>query len=624
MGTELLLSELDSRFFADNLLSSEDWDASMYNYMETGEEQGDLFRCFDVDPLFDNSMELGLDSGSHSYSWNQLSADDFPGIHVKSESVHVKSEPVSPSSSQCSDSSLSSSSSDIQQQLVSADITVVKIESPPTPPCLFGETSTPQFGTVQINVISTPDGVSGTAAPSVVLSQADMLHLPVPGLLKVQPAKRSVAKTPNAGMTPTCNKAEAKTIVPAPSPMGSVRPQMDVKVLKRQQRMIKNRESACQSRKKKKEYMQGLESRLQDALSENEQLRRENTILKKKLESVLRENTEMKFGSNNRKVVCVMVLLLFIAFNFGPVSLNDKKSEARRPEVEPLHTARHLLEFHEEQLNEERVVYEKASRAGGKLRFRNLSTSISDVKEMVLRDIDQLFLSSDCRQFNRTESLRLADELSGWVRRHQDGRKSGKPTQMKKARATKKQLLQKKLLNLSRYVPAHPFRHHERVPSSQLQVYHRPDQTYHDFMDAIDRREDTFYVVSFRRDHLLLPAISHNKTSRPKMSLVMPAMALNESLYNSTQDIEMMMQIDCEVMDTRMIEIKSSTVPPFLRKERDNRTTSSTTFPHHRPDSPSFTRVHPRTVPIASAVHTVNISLYVEDGKKGQLEDGHA
>lgn len=688
MGTELLLSELDSRFFADNLLSSEDWDASMYNYMETGEEQGDLFRCFDVDPLFDNSMELGLDSGSHSYSWNQLGADDFSGIHVKSESVQVKSEPVSPSSSQCSDSSLSSSSSDIQQQLVSADITVVKIESPPTPPCLFGDTPAPQFGTVQINVIASPEGVSGTAgktptdlktcsilsrkpaiqpkpvlvttvpappaniastattpsgstillksmpsstplqptlsAQPVVLSQADMLHLPVPGLLKVQPAKRSAAKAPSVGLTPTCNKAEAKTIVPAPSPMGSVRPQMDVKVLKRQQRMIKNRESACQSRKKKKEYMQGLESRLQDALSENEQLRRENTMLKKKLESVLRENTEMKFGSSNRKVVCVMVLLLFIAFNFGPVSLNERKSEALKQEVEPLHTARHLLEFHEEQLNEERVVYEKASRAAGKIRFRNLSAAISDVKEMVLRDIDQLFLSSDCRQFNRTESLRLADELSGWVQRHQDGRKSGKPAQIKKARATKKQLLQKKLLNLSRYVPAHPFRHHERVPSSQLQVYHRPDQTYHDFMDAIDRREDTFYVVSFRRDHLLLPAISHNKTSRPKMSLVMPAMALNESLYNSTQDIEMMMQIDCEVMDTRMIEIKSSTVPPFLRKERDNRTTSSTTFPHDRPDSPSFTRVHPRTVPIASAVRTGNISLYVEDEKKGQLGDGHA
>ncbi|XP_069491076.1 cyclic AMP-dependent transcription factor ATF-6 beta [Ambystoma mexicanum] len=691
MGTELLLSELDSRFFADNLLSSEDWDASIYNYMETGEEHGDLFRCFDVDPLFDSAMELGLDSGPHSYAWNHLSVDDFPGVRVKSEPVRVKSEPVSPSSSHCSDSSLSSSSSDFQQQLTSADITVVKIESPPTPPCLFGDATASAFGSVQINVIAATEEVSGStgktstgqrtcsilsrktaiqpkpvlvaavpvsptnigstataptpsgntillqsvpsappiqstiSAQSVVLSQTDLLHLPVPGLLKVQPAKRTAAKSPSVSTAPTCNKAEAKTIVPAPNPSGSTRPQMDVKVLKRQQRMIKNRESACQSRKKKKEYMQGLESRLQEALSENEQLRRENAMLKKKLEGVLRENTEMKCGSGNRKVVCVMVLLLFIAFNFGPVSLTDRKSEALRQEVEPLHTARHLLEFREEERKEERLVYEKMIPASsGKIRFRNLSAAISDVKEMVLRDIDQLFLSSDCRQFNRTESLRLADELSGWVRRHQNGRKTGKPTQMKKTRTTKKLLLQKKLLNLARYVPAHPFRHHHREPSSQLQVYHRPDQTYNDFMDAIDRREDTFYVVSFRRDHLLLPAISHNKTSRPKMSLVMPAMALNESLYNSTRDIEMMMQIDCEVMDTRMIEIKSSTVPPFLRKEPDNRTTTSTTFPHESPTGPTFTRVHPRTVPITTTNPPGNLSLYLEDEKEVERGDGHA
>lgn len=95
----------------------------------------------------------------------------------------------------------------------------------------------------------------------------------------------------------------------------------------------------------------------------------------------------------------------------------------------------------------------------------------------------------------------------------------------------------------------------------QLQLYRHPGRSQPEFLDAIDRREDTFYVVSFRRvsspplscacypgspagepvgvpplppsmalllqDHLLLPAISHNKTSRPKMSLVMPAMAPN-------------------------------------------------------------------------------------------------
>ncbi|XP_013372354.1 PREDICTED: cyclic AMP-dependent transcription factor ATF-6 beta isoform X2 [Chinchilla lanigera] len=510
--------------------------------------------------------------------------------------IQTKVEPASPSPSVNSEASLLSVDSP-GQACVGEEVLEVKTESPSPPGCLLWDVPAPSLGAVQISMGAAPESSTGRAPPArkpplqpkpVVLTTVQVPPRAVPPSTAVllQPLVQPPAVSPVVliqgairvqpeGPAPAVARPEWKSIVPAPKPGNPCPPEVDAKLLKRQQRMIKNRESACQSRRKKKEYLQGLEARLQAVLADNQQLRRENAALRRRLEALLAENSELKLGSGNRKVVCIMVFLLFIAFNFGPVSISEPPPApvSRTGGQEP-RAQRHLLEFSERQPVQGTEPLQGSPRgpeepqhslaAAAQPSFRNLTAFPGAAKELLLTDLDQLFLSSDCRHFNRTESLRLADELSGWVQRHQKGRrKSPQRAQERQKSQPRKKLLPVKAVPTQ--LPGPP----ERGPVGQLQLYRRPDRSQPEFLDAIDRREDTFYVVSFRRDHLLLPAISHNKTSRPKMSLVMPAMAPNETLSGrgAPGDYEEMMQIECEVMDTRVIHIKTSTVPPSLRKQ---------------------------------------------------------
>ncbi|NXS90823.1 ATF6A factor, partial [Jacana jacana] len=157
---------------------------------------------------------------------------------------------------------------------------------------------------------------------SVVLPQPTMVQLQASGVL---PASQPVLAV-TGGTTPLHNPTV--NALPPAAGNGSTSGKMpvlqsttaamglDVNVLRRQQRMIKNRESAFQSRKKKKEYMLGLEARLEAALLENEKLKKENTTLKRQLDEVVLENQKLKVSSPKRRTLCVMVILVFIMLNY--------------------------------------------------------------------------------------------------------------------------------------------------------------------------------------------------------------------------------------------------------------------------------------------------------------------
>lgn len=102
----------------------------------------------------------------------------------------------------------------------------------------------------------------------------------------------------------------------------------------------------------------------------------------------------------------------------------------------------------------------------------------------------------------------------------------------------------------------------------KIQVYNADYKNgkYAEFFEEIGRQADTFYVVSFTGDHLLLPALAHNKTLRPKMSLMLPSVNVNGTV---SSDHVTLMQIDCEVINTSLIRIKESLIPKHLRSKPD-------------------------------------------------------
>ncbi|XP_074077942.1 cyclic AMP-dependent transcription factor ATF-6 alpha isoform X2 [Macrotis lagotis] len=429
----------------------------------------------------------------------------------------------------------------------------------------------------------------------VVLSQPAMVQLQAPGILpSTQPViavTRGTTQLPNhvVNVLPTPvgnNPVTGKLSMTKPILQTTTRSVgSDVTVLRRQQRMIKNRESACQSRKKKKEYMLGLEARLKAALSENERLKKENGTLKRQLDEVVSENQKLKVPSPKRRAVCVMVVLAFIMLNYGPISMFERDSSTVTSNMNPAHQSRHLLEFSATEGQDS--VPREVDGVIQKNNYRYDQSVSNDKALMVVTEEPLLYIPPPPCQpiINRTESLRLNHELRGWVHRHEVERT--KSRRMSNSQQQKTRVLQNSLehgsnsqLMAVQYTETTSIRN----SGSELQVYYASPRSYQDFFEAIRRRGDTFYVVSFRRDHLLLPATTHNKTTRPKMSIVLPAININENVING-QDYEVMMQIDCEVMDTRILHIKSSAVPPYLRDHQRNQTSSYFGSPPAAPEA---------------------------------------
>ncbi|XP_036410550.1 cyclic AMP-dependent transcription factor ATF-6 alpha-like [Megalops cyprinoides] len=395
--------------------------------------------------------------------------------------------------------------------------------------------------------------------PTVMAQPARAVHLRspqvLPGLPTLQLPEQVVVMPMSASPAPP---QPAVTVT-----LHGVAVSGDCAAGRRQQRMIKNRESASLSRRRKKEYMLTLEARLKMALFENQKLKSENGSLRIQLSSLVAENNDLKVTTPKRRAVCLLVVLVFIMLNVGPMGVFEGDSSSKLS-MRTAPAGRHLLGFSTGSENSRGL--ETPETVIPPMAQRWEEPTAEEKALMVVKKESLLYPPPlPCQPpVNRTKAIKLASELRGWVHRHEAERRKTQRTSGSRHKTKTIPRAREKKAEVVKVLTVQYTDMSEKNSGNELQVYYAQHRSYSDFFEEIQRRGDTFYVVSFRRDHLLLPATNHSKGSRPKMSLVLPAVTPNETVIKD-EEYEVMMQIDCEVMDTRILHIKTSSIPVFLR-----------------------------------------------------------
>ncbi|CAK9821710.1 Cyclic AMP-dependent transcription factor ATF-6 alpha [Anthophora retusa] len=369
-----------------------------------------------------------------------------------------------------------------------------------------------------------------------------------------------VIKTKNSNYSPIVVKNEVQEV----NFVG--RQDCEIKALKRQQRMIKNRESACLSRKKKKEYVSSLEKQIYELQQENKQLKLENTNLKQRLSALQDTNANTKFRSvnlnlNKKNVAILLGMIFMVSLNVN--GFKDILSRGNRFDKLPTDIP----------------INARYTRHGRTLLWTS-KDKIQEEDEDGFRkniSIPQLMCPM---HINQSESIRLDYELRRWIGGKSDqddwailkktkleanlvGELLSSPRAMQKKSKHKRNLSEKKKSEILRKATGSPI-------SNAVEVFSPIVKEHASLFEALGRRDDTFYVVWFSGEHLLLPASSKNSTGRPRMSLVLPALPMNETFSTPANHITMM-QIDCEVTNTQLLHLQQSIIPNHLKSNNRSR-----------------------------------------------------
>lgn len=277
------------------------------------------------------------------------------------------------------------------------------------------------------------------------------------------------------------------------------------RALIRQQRLIRNREAASNSRRKQKDYVQSLETQNNELRKENILLKAENSQLKNRLKNYgiltcrCASSISRKLPSKNATMM--LAVLLMFGVNIFPFGNFIFSSSIKKPiEAQPF-KSRHLLfadnktatlneRTSSESLEQKAPVYYNQTDQIRKVNIENIRRWIPE---------PDLFNASYSKDFDFGFDPLQAKLAKMYEKSREQSQKSAKHKRLPK----KKQ-------------PA--------IGPSPMQLYNSNMNIIklNEFFDEIDRKDDTFYVFSFKADHLLLPPDSSYNFSQIKMNLIMP------------------------------------------------------------------------------------------------------
>lgn len=316
-------------------------------------------------------------------------------------------------------------------------------------------------------------------------------------------------------------------------------------------RLIKNRQSAQISRKKQKEYVQTLEAKNLELSEENCQLKVENFRLKELLNSYsvlqCRCASTLSRKLPPKNAVYLLAVVLMVGFNVLPFgNFLFQKSAQKTIAASSQFSKRNLL------FDDKSILFDESAESEQEPPvFVNQTEQIRKVNiDNIKRWIPDLYNVSQFKNDFEFDSLQpgLQDKLTKMYE------KSTKEASSQGSRLNKKkrQLKKKKepIPNIAFNEPIH-----EHFKQSNL------NKSLDEFFDEIGRKDDVFYVFSFKADHLLLPA-AENNFSQIKMNLIMPRNYDNDSLSN---DKITMFQIETIILNTSFLRITENSIPKNLK-----------------------------------------------------------